>query len=106
MIAEIDVEGLRDRLGGESAPTVVDVREPGEIEASPFAGALCIPMGEIPSRLDEVPRDVSLVILCHHGMRSARVAAFLADQGFADVSNLRGGIDAWSLRIDPSVPRY
>ena len=106
MIAEIDVEDLRDRLGGESAPTVVDVREPGEIEASPFAGALCIPMGEIPSRLDEVPRDVSLVILCHHGMRSARVAAFLADQGFADVSNLRGGIDAWSLRIDPSVPRY
>ncbi len=106
MATEIDVEHLRDLLGRGEMPTVLDVREPGEIQTAPFAGALTIPMGDIPSRIDEIPRDEPVVVLCHHGVRSARVASYLIGQGFTRVVNLTGGIDAWSLRVDPKVPRY
>ena len=69
-------------------------------------GATLIPMGEIPARYAELPSDRPIVVLCHAGSRSARVAQFLNDNGYPNAVNLAGGIDAWSVAIDPSVPRY
>lgn len=106
MAVELGVEQLRDLLTEGKAPTILDVREPDETRLAPFAGSLEIPMGEVPSRLQELDPASDIVVVCHHGIRSGRVAAYLDQQGFERVANLTGGIDAWSLFIDPSVPRY
>jgi rhodanese-related sulfurtransferase len=106
MAVEIGVEVLRDLLAGGKMHTILDVREPDETLLAPFVGALEIPMGEIPSRLEELGREDEIVVLCHHGIRSGRIAGYLEQQGFSHISNLTGGIDAWSLFIDPKVPRY
>lgn len=97
---------LSQRLEAGDAPLVVDVRELPEVEVAAFPNAYHIPMGEITSRLDELDPDREIVVVCHHGMRSAQVAAYLADSGFSKVLNLAGGIDAWSVEVDSSVPRY
>ncbi|KQP02083.1 rhodanese-like domain-containing protein [Pseudorhodoferax sp. Leaf265] len=90
--------------------TVLDVREPAELAVASVKPdgftLLAIPMGEIPGRLAELDRDQPIACLCHHGARSMRVAQFLAQQGFAQVANISGGIDAWSQQRDPSIPRY
>ena len=88
------------------APYVLDVREPWEHDKAHLAGATLIPMREIPSRLPELPEHDELVLMCHHGSRSAQVAIWLARNGFGRVHNLAGGIDAWSRLVDPAVPRY
>jgi rhodanese-related sulfurtransferase len=85
---------------------LLDVREPDELEAAAVTEALHIPMREIPARIGELDRTVPLVVMCHSGGRSRRVADFLLGNGFSNVFNLRGGIDAWSTEIDPQVPRY
>jgi len=85
---------------------IVDVREPEEIAIARFPYATHIPMGDVPSRLTELDPDRELVIVCHHGIRSAQVAAYLARMSFAQVANLAGGIDAWSCEVDPAVARY
>jgi rhodanese-related sulfurtransferase len=85
---------------------LIDVREPDELARAAIRGALHMPMREVPARLDELPRDKALVVMCHAGGRSRRVAEFLHANGFEQVFNLRGGIDAWSQEIDRSVPRY
>jgi len=85
---------------------LLDVREHDEVEAAAVAEARHIPMREIPGRLVELDRTVPLVVMCHSGGRSRRVAEFLLGNGFSQVFNLRGGIDAWSTEIDPQVPRY
>ena len=96
-----------DALLKEGRPSkVVDVREEWEIRLAPFPGATWIPMGQIPARLPELNKDQETVVICHHGIRSWRVAKFLESEGFADVINVAGGIDAWSKEIDPSVPLY
>jgi rhodanese-related sulfurtransferase len=84
----------------------VDVRELFEVELASVPGAIHIPMREIPQRLDELRPQSSIVVLCHVGGRSRQVAGFLLSTGFNDVFNLTGGIDAWSVDIDPQVPRY
>jgi len=85
---------------------LLDVREHDEIEAAAVADALHIPMREIPGRVEELDRTLPLVVMCHSGGRSRRVTEFLLSNGFLNVFNLRGGIDAWSTEIDPQVPRY
>lgn len=92
-------------------PLLLDVREAWEFEqASLHADGLTtlnLPMSEIVQRIDELDPQRPTVCLCHHGMRSAQVAAFLEQRhGFTDVSNFTGGIDAWSTEVDASVPRY
>jgi adenylyltransferase/sulfurtransferase len=77
-----------------------------ELEIAALADAIHIPMRTIPERLAELDRGVPLVVMCHSGGRSRRVAEFLIHNGFENVFNLRGGIDAWSTEIDPRVPRY
>lgn len=95
---------------GASLPLLLDVREPWERQTASVAPQgfelVAIPMGEIPGRLDELDPARPIACLCHHGMRSLRVAGFLAQQGFEQVANITGGIDAWSHECDPSVPRY
>jgi len=93
---------------GADDPGVVllDIREPVELDTASVAGAQHIRMGELPARLGELNRSQPMVIMCHSGARSLRVAAFLLEQGFEHVFNLRGGIDAWSLEVDTKVPRY
>ena len=85
---------------------LLDVREHDELETAAVADARHIPMREIPARLVELDRSIPLVVMCHSGGRSRRVAEFLLGNGFSKVFNLRGGIDAWSTEIDPQVPRY
>ena len=106
MIGQITVSELARRLATPDAPLVLDVREPWEIETARLPGTVDIPMGEIPQRLAELPRDREIAVMCHAGSRSLRVAGFLHAQGFNSVLNVTGGIHAWSLEVDPGVPVY
>lgn len=85
---------------------LLDCREPEEIAIARIDGALHIPMGEIPSRLQSLDPAKEYVVFCHHGVRSAHVVSFLRKQEFERVRNMTGGIDAWSRDVDPTVPRY
>ena len=91
-------------------PLVLDVREPWEVQTAsvrPDGFELkVIAMGDIAMQLTELPKDRPIACLCHHGMRSLQVAHFLRQQGYVDVVNLQGGIDAWSVSLDPAVARY
>jgi len=92
-------------------PVLLDVREPWELQTASVPQAagfrvVGIPMNDIPARLAELDPDVPVACLCHHGARSQRVAMFLAGNGFVDVTNVAGGIDAWSVERDGAVPRY
>ena len=84
---------------------VVDVREGWELELARLPGVIHIPLGELPERLDELPRDRELVFLCHHGVRSLQ-ACFVAKAAGLRAINLSGGIAAWTAEVDPTVPEY
>ena len=105
-VGEIEPLELKARRERGDRVIVLDVREPEEIAIAPFPDATHIPMGDIPSRLTELDPDAEWVVVCHHGMRSAQVAMYLARMGFERVSNLTGGIEEGSLTADPSTPRY
>jgi rhodanese-related sulfurtransferase len=90
----------------EAGVVLLDVREPVELEMASVQSALHIPMRDMPSRLTELDREAPIVVMCHTGRRSSMVAQYLVGNGFSQVFNLRGGIDAWSTEIDPLVPRY
>ena len=91
-------------------PLVLDVREPSELRTASVNAKdftlLTIPMGTVPARLSELDPNRAIACLCHHGGRSMQVASFLQARGFAHVANIAGGIDAWSVELDTSVPRY
>ena len=106
IIAEIEPVELKRRLACGDRLSLLDVREPEEVAFAPFPGALHLPMADVPSRLSELDADAEWVIICHHGIRSAQVAAYLGQMGFKRVANLLGGIDRWSLAVDQSLPRY
>ena len=101
---------LQAAADGGALPLLLDVREPAEWQAASVrvggAELLQLPMHSIPPRLHELDPQRPVAVLCHHGGRSMQVAMFLAQRGFARVANVAGGIDAWSLQLDPSVPRY
>jgi rhodanese-related sulfurtransferase len=105
-LGEIFPRQLKGRIDGGDRPLILDVREPEEVALAAFPQATHIPMGEVPSRLAELDPDRETVVVCHHGIRSAQVAGYLARMGFERVLNLIGGIDAWSTTVDPEVPRY
>ncbi len=86
---------------------LIDVREPWEFATANIPGSVAMPMGDVPSRAhQELDPEEHLVVLCHSGIRSMNVAVWLRNQGFEQVQSLRGGIDAWSVEIDPTVARY
>ncbi len=109
MLPQLNPSELATRAGAEGF-LLLDVREPWEVQTAhidlPGTQALHIPMHLIPLRLAEVPRTQPIACICHHGARSAQVVAYLRQQGFDGVYNLAGGIDAWSVHVDPAVPRY
>ena len=87
---------------------LLDCRTPDEYATAKIAGAVLIPMQDLPERVGELAahKDAPLIVHCHHGMRSLRVAKWLRDQGFSLAQSTRGGIDAWTDEVDPSVPKY
>lgn len=85
---------------------LIDVREPFEHEIGHIDGSRLIPLGSIPTSADALPKDRPLLVYCHHGMRSLHATQFLRQHGYTEASSIRGGIDAWSRQIDPSIPRY
>ena len=103
---EITVEEASRLLAGPTPPVLIDVREPDEFAVCRIEGARLVPMNTVAARLAEIPQDRPVLVQCHHGGRSMKVTQFLRAKGFAQVSNLQGGIEAWSLRVDPKVPRY
>ena len=102
----ITARELKDRLDNGDKVFLLDVREPHENSMAKIEGSVLIPLGTLPGSLDQLNRDAEIVAYCHRGMRSADAVGFLLQQGFPNVKNLVGGIDIWSVEIDPSVPRY
>jgi len=99
------VKDLKQRLDVGEEIQLIDVREPWEYKIAQIGGKL-IPQNEIPNRLSEIDRDREVIVHCHSGVRSQRIAEFLQQAGFPRVANLAGGIQAWSEQIDPKVPKY
>jgi len=91
----------------EGKAKLIDVREPWEYQTAHIEGSTLIPMGEVPGRAhQELDPDDRLLILCHHGARSLSVTNWLRQQGFESAQSIAGGIDAWTSRVDPKIPRY
>lgn len=108
---QLAVDQLASFCAAQTRPvTLLDVREPWEVALATLrldgTTPAFIPMGEVTRRFGEVDPSHLVVCLCHHGMRSLQVVAFLSRQGYPSVYNLAGGIDAWSTTVDPAVPRY
>lgn len=101
----VSVQEAARRLKDGSA-LLLDVREPHELRVASVAGALHVPMRQVPGQLGQLPRDKPVFVMCHHGGRSQQVADWLQAQGFEDVHNVAGGIDAWACDVDPSLSRY
>lgn len=107
MPLEISPKDLNNVLARGEPLLLVDCREPWENEHVRLEGSLLIPMNDTPDRLEELRSSPGrLVIYCHHGIRSMQVAHWLRSQGFEEAQSLAGGIDSWSLQIDPELPRY
>jgi adenylyltransferase/sulfurtransferase len=103
----ITVEELKAKQDAGESFLLIDVREPSEYGVAKIEGSELKPLGQIMNWAQEFSdKDEEIVLHCHHGMRSDRACQYLAAQGFANLKNLIGGIDDWSLKIDPSVPRY
>ena len=85
---------------------LLDVREPHEYSLAKIEGSVLVPLGTLPNSLDQLDQNAEIIAYCHRGMRSADAVGFLLQQGFTNVKNLIGGIEAWSVEIAPTVPRY
>ena len=99
---------LAARLRSANPPRLLDVRQPDEHAFSALPNSTLIPLDELLERADEIEgwKDEEVVVYCHHGIRSANAIAQLRAAGFTNLHNLSGGIDRWSIEVDPSVPRY
>jgi len=91
---------------GREPPILLDVREPWETQVCRIEGSDLVPMQALPARLHELDPERPIVCICHHGGRSMHVAMFLARQGFENVYNLTGGVDAWARQVDAAMPTY
>ncbi|WP_242923425.1 rhodanese-like domain-containing protein [Pontibacter liquoris] len=106
MMNEITVQELKERLAHSSKLQLVDVREPAEFELCNLGGEL-IPLGELPRQANRVRHDIPVVVLCHHGFRSAQAIHYLSQRlGHENLLNLKGGIHAWATEIDPTMAQY
>jgi rhodanese-related sulfurtransferase len=103
---EILPSDVKQRLDSGEKMMLIDVREPHEYAICHIEGAVLIPMGTIPANLQKLDTDEDVICFCHHGMRSMDVANWLRAQGVKSAKSMAGGIDRWSLEIDPKVPRY
>lgn len=107
MIRKITVQDLKQKLDNKENIVLVDCREKDEYEYCRIQGAVLIPLSEFEERAEKElnPKD-AIYIHCHHGGRSMRVCEYLQSLGFESTTNVLGGIEAWSLHVDPKVPRY
>ena len=104
-LKSINTQELNDLFSKKSDFTLLDVRENEEIAIAKIQSSTHIPMGQIVDRIDEIDKNKPVIVMCHSGGRSARVCVYLAENGY-DSTNLAGGINSWSINIDPSVPQY
>lgn len=108
MIAQLaarDLAAWRNDAARE-APVLIDVREPWEYAHCRIEGSQLVPLQSVPARVDELPRDRDLVLICHHGNRSQRAVQWLEQNGYTRLFNLQGGIEGWANDVDPGMPRY
>ncbi len=103
---EIEAETLADWRGQGLPHVLVDVREPWETEICSIGDSRNIPLAELAESLDMIPSEGPVVVVCHHGVRSMEATAWLRSAGFAGAVNLRGGIEMWARRVDPTMRRY
>jgi rhodanese-related sulfurtransferase len=104
---EITPQEVKRRLDAGEPLNLIDVREPFEYEIARLDGSELIPMRTVPARLDDLrAAQAPVVVLCHHGVRSLQVVAWLRQQGVEGCQSMSGGIDEWSREVDRSVPRY
>ncbi|MCC9137223.1 rhodanese-like domain-containing protein [Pontibacter silvestris] len=106
MMDEITAKELKERLARSNKVQLVDVREPEEFEICNLGGEL-IPLGELSKQASRIRRDIPVVVICHHGFRSAQAIHYLTERlGYDNLLNLKGGIHAWAMEIDPEMIRY
>jgi len=106
---EVSAGEMQERISRGERIFLIDVRQPEEHQLTRIEGSELIPMDTVPGRIDRLEAladEGTLIIYCHHGMRSANVVNWLRGNGIAACQNLSGGIDRWSTDVDPSVPRY
>jgi rhodanese-related sulfurtransferase len=107
MLPDLTPAALHARLAAGEDIQLIDVREEMEFDYCRIAGSVLIPLGEVPRRASEIRTQGPVVLICHHGVRSAQALGYLQHRlGYDNLLNLRGGIDAWSLQVDPSVAVY
>jgi len=97
---------LKSKMDKGDKVLLLDVREPWENALAKLDGSVLIPLATLPQSLSQLDKNAEIIAYCHHGMRSADATGFLLQQGFSQVKNLVGGIDAWSVQVDGAVPRY
>ena len=100
------IEAQARMAAAAGAFVLVDCREAKELAVASVPGAMHLPMMEVPARLAELDKSKEIAVMCHHGMRSGQVAAYLAKMGFQRVASVAGGIDRWSREVDSKIPRY
>ena len=105
-VIQISAKQLMLKLQASVKPFLVDVRELDEFEFACIEGSLHIPLNQIPQRINEIDSSKACVLICHHGVRSQQAGEFLVHSGLTNIYNLTGGIDAWSIECDNTVPRY
>lgn len=110
-IPQITVEELANRLAdSQEKLQLIDVREPQEIAIARIDGFENLPLSQFAEWADRIHSrfdpDIETIVMCHHGIRSAQMCQWLMSQGFANVKNVVGGIDAYSISVDPSIPQY
>jgi rhodanese-related sulfurtransferase len=103
---QIDVPELDRFIKENQKVTIIDVREPWEVQICAIAGSVNVPLSTLPQYLAKLPDEGPLVVLCHHGGRSMQAVAWLRQNGFGNATNLSGGIDAWARQIDPAMATY
>jgi len=103
---QLTAEQLKDYLETGKKPVILDIRETWEYEICHLENSLNINMSQIPAKMDELNPEEEIVVLCHHGIRSLQVAEYLKSQGFINLINLEGGIDAWAKSVDTTMSQY
>jgi rhodanese-related sulfurtransferase len=108
-LLEISPQEVKRRLDAGEKLHLIDVREPFEFAQARIEGAVLVPMRQVPGELQDLEARADegpLIVYCHHGVRSLNVVHWLREQGVEECISMTGGIDAWSINVDPAVPRY
>lgn len=104
---DLEAEEIKDYLESANVkPLLLDVRQPWEFEICKLTDSVLIPMSDIPANIDQLDKEQETVVICHHGIRSRRVACYLEQAGFSSIINLKGGVAAWARSVDTDMATY